>query len=248
MKIMIGLLSAMLLGSFSNGATVMFEDDTEAKTAEIANVLLDNDVTINSWSLHTKEKMGFKSKTSGKTLTTSEIKQLLPGYTWEEKEDHDGIVKNIGTKMDSKKGIKDTFTLITYPGNGRNSTYLIYNMQVSGFNQEEWRTAYEHYKSQKTQIFTEHAPDFTCFRGVKDVKIEIVLYKEADKLLKAFSASKVEEVNEETFVSLSAYHKKWKANITTNNQRMNLQIALRDTGLGGATTVTIGTPIITTEY
>ncbi|WP_377887443.1 YwmB family TATA-box binding protein [Alkalihalobacillus sp. R86527] len=248
MKLMIGLLSAMLLGSFSNGTSVTFEEDTEVKTAEIANILIDNDVTIKSWSLHTKEKMGFKSNSSGKRLTTSELQDLSPGYKWTEKDEHDGIVKVIGTKLDSKKGIKDTLTLITYPENGRNSSYLIYKMEVSGFHQEEWRTAYEHFKSQKSQFFHEDAPDFTCFKGVKDDKMNIVLYKEADKLLNDFQASKVEAVNEETFVSLSAYHKKWKANITTNNQRMNLQIALRDTGLGGATTVTIGTPIITTEY
>ncbi|WP_270180360.1 YwmB family TATA-box binding protein [Alkalihalobacillus sp. CinArs1] len=248
MKLMIGLLSVMLLGSFSHGTSVTFEDDTEAKTAEIANILIDNDVTIKSWSLHTKGKMGFKSISSGKRLTTSELQADSPEYNWIEKVDGDGIVKFIGTKLDSKLGIKDTVTLITYPENDRNSSYLIYNMEVSGFHQEEWRTAYEHFTSQKSQFFHEDAPVFTCFKGVKDDKMNIVLYKEADKLLNDFEASKVEEVNEETFVSLSAYHKKWKETITTNNQRMNLQIALRDTGMGGATTVTIGTPIITTEY
>ncbi|MCD8502193.1 MAG: YwmB family TATA-box binding protein [Bacillaceae bacterium] len=51
-----------------------------------------------------------------------------------------------------------------------------------------------------------------------------------------------------TFISLSAYTELWDTYIITNQKKMNLQVALRNTGMGGETTITIGTPIITVEY
>lgn len=75
------------------------------------------------------------------------------------------------------------------------------------------------------------------------------LYSQANELVRAFSGVSVEELKEETFVSLSAYTELWEQAIYTGHQhKMNLQVALRTEGLGSKTTVTIGTPIITSEY
>lgn len=248
MKLLIGVLSILLLGSFSNGTSVSFEDETEVKVAEMANVLLTHDYSIDKWSLYTREKVSFTPQPLGNTGIMSELTKRAPGFKWGSLEKHDGNVKVTGTRLDSEAGTTETLTLVSHPENNRISYYLIYHMEKFGFYQEEWRTTYERFTSQKSQLVTEEAPIFTCFQGSKNDTMDIVLYKEADKLIGAFSASKVEEVNEETFVSLSAYHKEWKEDLVTNNKRMNLQIALRNTGIGGGITATIGTPIITTEY
>ncbi|MDP4551577.1 YwmB family TATA-box binding protein [Alkalihalobacillus macyae] len=248
MKLLIGVLSILLLGSFSNGTSVSFEDETEVKVAEMANVLLTQDYSIDRWSLYTREKVSFTPQPLGNTGIMSELNKRAPGFTWGSLEKHDENVKVTGTRMDPEAGSTETLTLVSYPENNRISYYLIYHMEKFGFSQEEWRTTYERFKTQKSQLVTDEAPVFTCIQGAKNDTMNIVLYKEADKLLEAFSASKVEEVNEETFVSLSAYHKEWKEDLVTNNKRMNLQIALRNTGIGGGITATIGTPIITTEY
>ncbi|MGA9287269.1 MAG: YwmB family TATA-box binding protein [Anaerobacillus sp.] len=248
MKLLIGVLSVLLLGSFSNGTSVSIEGETEVKAAEMAKVLLTHDYSIDSWSLYTREKVSFIPKSLGYKSITSELDKRAPGFHWGDLEKNDGNVKVSGTRMDSESGFTETLTLVSYPENHRMSSYLIYKMEISGFSQKTWRTTYEQFKSQKSQLVTEESPVFTCFQGVKNDTMNIVLYNEADKLLGAFSASKVEEINEETFVSLSAYHKEWKEDLVTNNQSMNIQIALRNTGIGGGITATIGTPIITTEY
>ncbi|MDG5787293.1 YwmB family TATA-box binding protein [Evansella sp. AB-P1] len=69
-------------------------------------------------------------------------------------------------------------------------------------------------------------------------------------IIDALSADVVEDLQEETFVSLSAHTPLWEQEIVTNGEKMNVQIALRsiNNGLGGETIVTIGTPLITTEY
>ncbi|PFG15169.1 YwmB family TATA-box binding protein [Bacillus sp. es.036] len=248
MRLLIGLLSILLLASFSNGTSVSIEDETEVKTAEMANVLLTHNYSIQKWSLYTREKVSFIPKSLGYKGIMSQISKRAPGFQWGDLEKKDGNVKVSGTRIDSELGTKETLTLVSYPEENRISSYLIYNMEIKGFYQEEWRTTYERFKAQKSQLVTQEAPVFSCFVGEKNDTMDIVLYNEADKLLGAFSASKVEEINEETFVSLSAYHEEWEADLVTNNQRMNIQIALRNTGIGGGITATIGTPIITTEY
>lgn len=68
-------------------------------------------------------------------------------------------------------------------------------------------------------------------------------------LIKKLGAKKVEALNEDQFVSFSAYKSEWEPYIETNGSKMNVQVALRtNEGLGSGTTVTIGTPIITSEY
>ncbi|MYL62341.1 hypothetical protein GLW07_03115 [Bacillus hwajinpoensis] len=248
MRLLIGLLSIILLASFSNGTSVSIEDETEVKTVEMANVLLTHNYSIQKWSLYTREKVSFIPKSLGYKGIMSELSKRASGFHWGNLEESDGSVKVTGTKIDSELGTKETLTLVSYPEENRISSYLIYNMEIKGFHQEEWRTTYERFKAQKSQLVTQEAQVFSCFVGEKNDTMDIVLYNEADKLLGAFSASKVEEINEETFVSLSAYHEEWEADLVTNNQRMNIQIALRNTGIGGGITATIGTPIITTEY
>lgn len=71
----------------------------------------------------------------------------------------------------------------------------------------------------------------------------------AEKWIKALGAKTVEALDEETFVSVSAYNPAWSPVLKTKENKMNVQVALRqEERLGGRTTVTIGTPIITTEY
>ncbi len=73
---------------------------------------------------------------------------------------------------------------------------------------------------------------------------------EAEHFVSQLGATTLEGLEEKTFVSISAYHKGWTNGIATNDDKeMNVQIALRENQeLGSRTTVTFGTPIITTEY
>ncbi|RNA67799.1 YwmB family TATA-box binding protein [Alteribacter keqinensis] len=70
------------------------------------------------------------------------------------------------------------------------------------------------------------------------------------EITQTFSANVVESLQEASFVSISAYAPFLGTPLEANGEPMNLQIALRknEQGLGGETTVTIGTPIITAEY
>ncbi|MGH1026135.1 YwmB family TATA-box binding protein, partial [Bacillus paranthracis] len=46
--------------------------------------------------------------------------------------------------------------------------------------------------------------------------------------------------------SVSAYNKKWDDALSTNREKINVQIAIRSTD--NKDTIVVGTPIITSEY
>jgi len=67
-------------------------------------------------------------------------------------------------------------------------------------------------------------------------------------LLKELDAKRIEALQDETVTSVSAYTKQWSSYITTNNHKMNVQVATHVDTLSKLTRITIGTPIITAEY
>ena len=83
----------------------------------------------------------------------------------------------------------------------------------------------------------------------KDRSSSTDIEKRAKAWIQHLGAETVEALKEEWFVSYSAYNPDWTPYIETNGTRMNIQVAVRgNQGMGAGTTVTIGTPIITTEY
>ncbi len=148
--------------------------------------------------------------------------------------------------------MQETISLFAYPQQGQNQLSHTYTLQGS----------YAHTLSSKQlEPLLDKRIDFfslneaTVYTQIKSSQNSISfengkpLPDVANDLLQTLHAETVEALQEESFVSFSGYLKDWDQAITTNNQDMNLQLAIRqEEGLGSRTTVTIGTPIITTEY
>ncbi|EEK97621.1 hypothetical protein bcere0013_51120 [Bacillus cereus BDRD-ST26] len=64
--------------------------------------------------------------------------------------------------------------------------------------------------------------------------------------MKDLSARAIEQIEERAFASVSAYNKKWDDALSTNREKINVQIAIRSTD--NKDTIVVGTPIITSEY
>ena len=67
-------------------------------------------------------------------------------------------------------------------------------------------------------------------------------------LLQAFQAQEIESLQEDSFISTTAYSPLFGETIQTMTDEMNLQLGVRKQGLGAKTTIVVGTPIITVEY
>ncbi|MGL4521993.1 MAG: YwmB family TATA-box binding protein [Bacilli bacterium] len=87
---------------------------------------------------------------------------------------------------------------------------------------------------------------FSCIESEYNGKMEKDLSYEVSELMKAHSLQFVEQMNEGTFVTVSAYNKLWMDEITVLERKINVQIALKQTRT--ATHLTIGSPILTIDY
>ena len=63
-----------------------------------------------------------------------------------------------------------------------------------------------------------------------------------------FKRKELEKLEETSFISASAYTPLFQESIEGTSGAMNLQVGIREEGLGGKTTLVVGTPIITIEY
>lgn len=215
---------------------------------ELVHVMQNEHINIQSWSLYAR-----KTSTSLTTPTqyykkADQLQQRYPSFDWQPvkvNDEHHYELTGVRTLSDMN-GVKETITLFAYPHKQSYKTYLIYEVQGKSWSNEKWASLSPKIMSQLEEIIHFNGKIFACASGIADDRMELVMSKRAQDILNHFSAGIVEKVKEKTFVSISAYTKKWNNSIKTNGHLMNLQVGIRQ--VNGVTTVTLGTPIITTEY
>lgn len=125
------------------------------------------------------------------------------------------------------------------------NAYIVYRVTGKEWNQSS--RAYfttEEFKNKLSGIFRGKPTFFSCMKGVVSDKIDTALHTKMNQLVTSFNANEIESLKEETFMSVSAASPMFSESI----EKINLQIGARSEGLGGGTTIIVGTPIITIEY
>jgi hypothetical protein len=234
----------LFLGSYS-----------QTNAQKVSNPLFDIIHVMQSQNIHVKQ-WGFYTKRTGRLLETEKgykqwvekIKSGLPAFRWTPvAKDKEGNLKITGVRFDRKTKVHERFTVLAYPRNKQWGTYEVYEIGGDHWDKNNWRKFSPTFYNRIHKYFPGNPTIFTCVDGRLNAKINLVLYDRAQQLIQAFGGRVVEDFQEKTFVSLSAYTDQWKQSIQTKNHPMNLQVALRTTD-GSTARVTIGTPIITTEY
>ncbi|MEC1743950.1 YwmB family TATA-box binding protein [Schinkia azotoformans] len=154
----------------------------------------------------------------------------------------------IAVTKNTTAALKEQIIYVAYPHKDQLKTYLIYVIEGENWKPELMNDFAPSVQTKIGTMFDKSPQIFSCTKGQTGGKIDGVLYNQALKILKDFSADPIESLQEEAFVSVSAYTENWKNSIPEKNKEMNIQIALRESRLGASTTVVIGTPIITSEY
>lgn len=219
---------------------------------EIIAVMDKHKIEMSDWTLYTRQHLNSWKKTGEYENELRLLKEKTTEFSWEPllEDTQRGQKRALATRFSHDLNVTETLTYIIYPHNDQLHSYLIYNVHSTQKTPEkEWSLLSDVIESRLEELFTADTKIFTCVTGLSNDKLNFGLTEQADALLADFSAQTIEFLKEETFISISAYTNTWRNAITTNEQNMNLQVAIRaKQGLGGKTTVTIGTPIITTEY
>lgn len=227
------------------------DDGPFTELSTISEVMDKQDLEMRNWTVYTREHLNSWESLDAPKDELVSIQNKTTDFKWETESvsDHRGQKKTIAKKDHFDLGVTETLTYIIFPHNDKFNSYLSYEVQGKNFSNEIDQTLSAIILSRLEDLFLPNTKFFTCTTGNGSGKLNFDLEQQADRILDQFSAQKIEFLKEETFISVSAYTNTWKNLIKSNNKKMNLQVAIRtNQQLGGQTTITIGTPIITTEY
>ncbi|MDR7239656.1 YwmB family TATA-box binding protein [Neobacillus drentensis] len=195
-----------------------------------------NDINIKEWNVYYRIiKENLDKQTLNKIL--SSIKRDK-SYVWTVEAYNNYHRTIIGTKSEGKN---QSNYKITYIKNGKN-----YNLSLSYIIRSNSNLNIKEISSLNVPEQFRKGNQF--FTVVGSTKVGANIKRVSDKILNSLSATYVEGLEEENFLSLSGLTNKWDNCIKTNDGKsFNVQLGLRKAE-DDTIKVTIGAPIITTEY
>ncbi|PES24805.1 hypothetical protein CN488_05460 [Bacillus anthracis] len=228
------LIVALSVVLFLVGYREMKPISDEQKMENMIAAVEKNDAKVEKWSWLARETKKISNIHTFQKLL-NDVKDKANIQKWELEQSPDGYKATSYKKFSS---YEERVVVTWSKENTKENTFIIF--EVSG---AKWDPKY----IQKTnKIFSEKPIIYTCVQGVLNDKIEGVLQNKTNQVLKDLSARAIEQIEERAFVSVSAYNKKWDDALSTNREKINVQIAIRSTD--NKDTIVVGTPIITSEY
>nr|WP_074608111.1 YwmB family TATA-box binding protein [Bacillus cereus group sp. BfR-BA-01350] len=228
------LIVALSVVLFLVGYREMKPISDEQKMENMIAAVEKNDAKVEKWSWLARETKTISNIHTFQKLL-NDVKEKANIQKWELEQSPDGYKATSYKKFSS---YEERVVVTWSKENTKENTFIIF--EVSG---AKWDPKY----IQKTnKIFSEKPIIYTCVQGVLNDKIEGVLQNKTNQVLKDLSARAIEQIEERAFVSVSAYNKKWDDALSTNREKINVQIAIRSTN--NKDTIVVGTPIITSEY
>nr|WP_042512029.1 YwmB family TATA-box binding protein [Bacillus anthracis] len=228
------LIVALSVVLFLVGYREMKPISDEQKMESMIASLEKNDAKVEKWSWLARETKTISNIHTFQKLL-NDVKEKANIQKWELEQSPDGYKATSYKKFSS---YEERVVVTWSKENTKENTFIIF--EVSG---AKWDPKY----IQKTnKIFSEKPIIYTCVQGVLNDKIEGFLQNKTNQVLKDLSARAIEQIEERAFVSVSAYNKKWDDALSTNREKINVQIAIRSTD--NKDTIVVGTPIITSEY
>jgi len=228
------LIVALSVVLFLVGYREMKPMSDEQKMESMIAAVEKNDAKVEKWSWLARETKTISNIHTFQKLL-NDVKDKANIQKWELEQSPDGYKATSYKKFSS---YEERVVVTWSKENTKENTFIIF--EVSG---AKWDPKY----IQKTnKIFSEKPIIYTCVQGALNDTIEGVLQNKTNQVLKDLSARAIEQIEERAFVSVSAYNKKWDDALSTNREKINVQIAIRSTD--NKDTIVVGTPIITSEY
>lgn len=215
--------------------------DVQQDLETLASVLQDENILITGWSLYAKKSLVNINERENAEDLVNDLKAQFPDWKWSHSNG------NI-TATSSTSELQENIRIATTDTNGRSLTYLMYEVRGQSWNKNTAAFLKENLPSRIFDIFRGNVETFSCIEGDLSDKIDSALFVFKEELLKAFNAKEIEGLEEDSFISVSAFSPLFNKSLSKEHE-MNMQLGLRKTErLGAKTTLVVGTPIITIEY
>ncbi|MBT2758005.1 YwmB family TATA-box binding protein [Mesobacillus foraminis] len=215
--------------------------DTKNELLQMTDVANEQGIKIKSWSMYVKQPMTEYQKVKDVKKRIEEIKEEYNEFSWSKQENKGDNYIITGKRNLPSLNVKEKILLIYLPSGNQYKLSVNYDVKGVGWDSKDFEGILKRYQTEIKQFSV-----FYTIKGHTGLKSN--LEKETNNLLKEFSGQAIEHINEPDFMSVSASTGRWENNIPLEDEKfMNLHIAYRNSN-NGLTTVTIGTPIITSEY
>ncbi|WP_445488859.1 YwmB family TATA-box binding protein [Niallia sp. 03133] len=212
------------------------------------NDLLRNekDIKVNEWSLNAREKLeNVKTMEDAKKYQDS-ISKKFPSAKWKETKSRQSW--QVKALLPSNENMEESIIISTSLTTKTSQSYIIYEAKGKELKAKTNKKLQVEIQKNISSIFRGKPTIFSCIKGEFNDKINEALPYYVNHLLSTFQAKQIEALKENEFISTSAYTPIFDETIHNSKEAMNLQLGIRTQGMGGKTTIVVGTPIITIEY
>ncbi|WP_161524823.1 YwmB family TATA-box binding protein [Alteribacter lacisalsi] len=250
--------AGILLFAFFTGhqTATMQEKDNQAYSPlqtiqQINNKMTENKIRTNRWHIYSRSE-------GTETLSRKEMDSFTESYmdeldmfTWSKAGQEHGNKVWEGKRTDIHSNVTERMVLTSIRvAKNEYRAYHAYDASMLPISPDGKSAFSLLFDTQQSPEWMKHSEFFVRAEGIGTGDKAASLETWGQEIADTFTATVTEHLNEPTFVSLSANTPLWDGGFETDGGPMNLQIALRaaQDGMGGKTTVTIGTPIITAEY
>lgn len=237
----------MTLGSmlFLHTEKKLAGEKEELDLLMLVSKIKSENIDINGWSLHVRERMEEHRKEDVQKLF-SQLRKKFPDWDWAITSDKEKWAATASKA--TSNGINESIQLLSTLTEENPQTYMIYEVQGKNFTQKTEQFIKEDITGKLSDIFRGNATYFSCVQGQFNGNMNTTLPVAVNNLLNLYEAKEIESLQEENFISTTAYSPLFTEGLTTRNHEINLQLGIRNEGLGAETTFVVGTPIITIEY
>ena len=228
---------------------VIGNQKTEAKAQsgldllKITSVFETEDILLDEWTFYAREHLVDLNTEKKVQKYVKELQTMLPDWEWSYQEtDQKWEVTAVSP---TTKHHKETLQILATHTKQPVNAYIVYMVSGNEWNKEQ-RSFFtgKPFENRLVDIFRGKPTIFSSVKGSAYDKMNTAL----PALLAVFNAKEIEALKEENFMSVSAYSPLFSDSIENKKDNMNLQIGIRSEGMGGKTTIVVGTPIITIEY
>ncbi|MBP1948848.1 YwmB family TATA-box binding protein [Virgibacillus litoralis] len=225
----------------TTGAAVSKKQQDEMTA--LASTLVGSDMEVEDWEVIIKEQVSKdkvkllieKLKTKNSQLVTSE-------------DDENSIKYSFGNIYKNNQ-FSETYNVVI-PKNTKHQAQFTVVIKGSSWNKSIEKEYLKQVKSIKNDFFTDNSTKFACLTTTLSGKLGSVYF--IKRMKKSLNLQNIDEQSDTVENSMLnkvvyGYTPLWDQKITIMDKPMNLQLAFKDIE-NGKTKLTIGTPILITEY
>lgn len=243
-KVLFSISLMMIVGLIAVLGSRLTAASSEVDLIKIADAFQTEDILLEEWSFYAREHLVDLNTEKEMQEYVKELQQKFPNWDWSTSKTSDKweVTAVSPTSKHHTEMLQIMATHTKQPVNA----YIVYRVSGDKWNKEiESFFTKDQLKNRISDIFRGNPTIFSGMKGSISDKIDIAVPTIASNLLEVFDGKEIEALKEETFMSVSANSPMFSDSI---GRGMNLQIGIRSEGLGGKTTIVVGTPIITIEY